>query len=70
MKLHVALGRREERADRLEERRLAAARRPDDRDELARPDVERDLLNGQGAVGVTLLQLVDIEERRLEVAMR
>ena len=35
-----------EAGDRAQQRRLAAARRPDERDELAVPDVERDVVDG------------------------
>ena len=42
----AALGRRREPADDVEDRRLAAARRPDQRDELALRDRERDAVDG------------------------
>ena len=42
----LAPGRRDEVADHPEQRRLAAARRPDERDELAPGDVEIDALEG------------------------
>jgi hypothetical protein len=58
------VGRRDQVGDHLEEGRLAAARWPEQRDELARPDAQVDRVERPGAVGVDLVGRQHLDDGR------
>ena len=66
---HLAAGRLHERGDQLEDRRLARAVRADDRQDLVRLDVERDLVD-RGEAAVALGEVLDLEDRRHRLSSR
>ena len=67
--LDHALVLRVEARDRAQQRGLAAAGRPEEADELALVDVERDVLQ-RGELAEMLVQVADAQERRSAVPLR
>ena len=67
---HLAGGRAVERAHDLQQRRLARARRPEDRDELAGRDLEVDAAQRAHAAGVLLRDAAQAQDGRAAAAAR